>query len=191
MLASGVCSVPCPVNSGTATVWPCLRRLSATASQHHAPNHAPCTSTKFIIFPFRCSCCRQLRDVGPHALVLRVALKRLMALLAAIARHLVAAERRVGVIPMPGVEPDRPSLNAICKAKSSCEIPRLNAGGQTIRGVIGNANCFLFACEPNNWNHWTEDFLARDLHVIGRVRKNRGLNEQALAIDLAAVSASR
>src|SRR5579864_439856 len=132
-----------------------------------------------------------LSNVCPDALVLRVALERLMALLAAIARHLVAAKRRIGVISVPGVKPDSTSLNAIGEAKSPPQIARLNAGGQTIRGVIGNANCFLFACEPNNWNHWTEDFLARDLHVIGRVRKNRGLNEQALAIDLAAVSASR
>src|SRR5579864_7035243 len=112
-----------------------------------------------------------------------------MALLAAIARHLVAAERRVGVISVPGVKPDRTSLNPICESKSPPKIARLNAGGQTVRSVVGDANCFLFATEPDNRNHRPEDFLARNLHIVGRVGEDRGLDEQAFSIDLAAVSA--
>src|SRR6266700_6551954 len=54
-----------------------------------------------------------LGKVCPDRLVLRVALQRLGALLAAIAAHLESAKRRVGMVFVPGIEPDSASFDAI------------------------------------------------------------------------------
>jgi Crp-like helix-turn-helix domain len=115
---------------------------------------------------------------------LRVVLERLGTLLASVTGHLVASEGRVRVVLVPGVDPDCAGLNLVGQPQGSSQILCLDARGEAVSRVVSDADRFFLVFKGNDRQHGAEDFLPRYLEVVGCVREKRGLDEQALAVDL-------
>lgn len=64
-------------------------------------------------------------------------------------------------------------------------------GSQSINGVVGDRDCLFFVAIRNDYQHWSEDFLASDAHVRPNLGKNRRLCERSLDLDLLDVPVRR
>src|SRR5882757_5833617 len=131
----------------------------------------------------------RIAEIGPYRFVLRVALPRLAALLAAVAAHLEAAERRARMIFVPAIEPDRPSLDPVGKAQRAAEIARLDTRGEPVARIVGDPDRVVLMFEWDDRQHRSENLLARYLQLVGRVGENSWFDEEALAVDLAGAAA--
>src|SRR3954466_1242360 len=125
----------------------------------------------------------------PNRFVLGVALPRFAALLAAITAHFEATERRVRMIFVPTVQPYGARLDPISEAQGAAEIARLNSRGESEARIVGDADCVVLILERDDRQHGTENLLARYLQLVGCVGENGGLDEKALAVDLAGAAA--
>ena len=70
------------------------------------------------------------------------------------------------------------------------DVARPDASCQTVDGIVRPRRKFLGIVKRNRRYNGTEDFLLHHLHAVFGVHKNGGLNEVALAAELAAASSS-
>src|SRR5215472_8246938 len=98
--------------------------------------------------------------ICPNRFVLRVTFQRFRALFATVTRHLETAKWRIGMVLVPGVEPDGASLDAIRESEGLAEIRSLNARSKTIGSVVREMYRFILAAETDHRNDWAEDFFS-------------------------------
>src|SRR6266404_4155812 len=130
-------------------------------------------------------------EIRPNRLVLGVAFPSFAALLAAIAAHLEAAERRIGMVFVPAVQPDRACLDPVGEAQRPAEIAGLDARGKPVARIVGDPDRIVLVLERNHREDRPENLLARYFQFVGRIGENGRLDEQALAANLAGTAAGR
>src|SRR5437667_2255127 len=79
-------------------------------------------------------------EVDPHLLEPRQVLDHGDPVLPAVAGELVAAEGRVRLDHVPGVDPHRPDLESLGDAMRALQVLRLYAGGEAVDDVVADAN---------------------------------------------------
>src|SRR5690606_37886820 len=118
------------------------------------------------------------RREAHNRLHLEEVLEPVLAPLAAVARLLVAAERRVRVaggavqVDHAGAQPHGDGLGA-------GEVARGDVAGQAVDGVVGDADRILLVLVADDGDHRAEDLLAGDGHVVGRMREDGRTHEPA------------
>src|ERR1700730_13287240 len=128
-------------------------------------------------------------EIRPDRLVLGVAFPRFAALLAAIAAHLEATARRLGMGVVPGVRPDRACLDPVGEPQRAADIARLDARGEPVARIVGDPDRIVLVLERDQRQDRTENLLARYSQLIARVGEDGRLDEEALAVDLAGAAA--
>src|ERR1700746_221002 len=108
-------------------------------------------------------------------------MQRLDALLAPVAAHLVTAARRLDAAGHPFVDEHLTGLEARRDAVRAGEIARPNARGETVFGIVGDADRLVLVVERNHARDRPEDLLAGDAHVVAHPGVERRRYEPALA----------
>src|SRR5262249_15977353 len=106
-----------------------------------------------------------------HGLRLEELLEAELAPLAAVARLLVAAERRAEIglgavhADLSGADPRRDAARAL-------EVARRDIARESVGGVVCDPDRVLIVLVGQDREHRPEDLLARDRHVVAHVREN-------------------
>src|SRR5262249_61561687 len=100
--------------------------------------------------------------------------------LAPVAGELVAAERRVGLDLVPGVDPHGSSLQALRDAVRTLHVTGLDPGGEAVDHVVADSHRIVLIGEPDDTAYGTEYLLLGNLHLIAHVGEDRGLVIEAL-----------
>src|SRR5882757_985553 len=88
------------------------------------------------------------------------------------------------MVLVPGVQPYGSSFDLVRDAQCPTQITGLDARGESVGGVVGDANGIGFILEADDRENGSEDLFARDLKVVGSVRKKCRFDEEPLAVDL-------
>src|SRR5207302_5346541 len=97
--------------------------------------------------------------------------------LAAESRLLEAAKGHCCVHQTIRVDPNQPSTQLSRDAVSLVDITRPNRGSQSVRIGVCLLDHLIQVIETQSGQHWTKNFFLRDLHIVGNVTKNGGLDE--------------
>ena len=124
-----------------------------------------------------------------HRLDLQELFEAELAELAAVARLLVAAERREQV-EAAAVDVDLAGAQAARDALGALGIARPHAAGQPVDGVVGDAHRVVFVLVGDDRQHRAEDLLLRDGHVGAHVGEHGRLDVVALGQPLGRLGAA-
>jgi hypothetical protein len=130
-----------------------------------------------------------LGEIRPYRFVLSVALQRFGPLLTAVPAHLESAKWRVRMVLVPRVEPHGARFDSVRQPQRPTHVTGLDAGRQTVTAVVREPDRFIFTVERDDWDDRPEDLFARDPHVVRRICKHGGLDEQPFAVDLLRLAA--
>lgn len=122
-----------------------------------------------------------LRDASDDALDFGVVLQAVLAVLAAMSRHLVTAERRLSAQDVVSVDPDRACSQALHDVVDFIDVLGENGGGQSVLAAVGSLNHFVQLLEANDLLDRAEDFLFGDRHVVVDIGEHRRLDEKSFA----------
>ena len=103
----------------------------------------------------------------------------MLAVLAAEAAALVAAERRHVADRAIGVDPHRAGRERSLTFDSAAHVAGPHAGGEAVARVVGDRDRLLLVLERDDRQHRAEDLLLRDAHVVVDAGEDRRLDEQA------------
>jgi hypothetical protein len=109
-----------------------------------------------------------VRALDDDRLVLEVVAQAQLALLAAEARVLEAAERRVGLDYRVAVHVHRASAHAVGDLDGVVQVGRHHAGAEAEFGVVGALDDLVDGLELDDRHDGAEDLLAGDGHVLVR-----------------------
>src|SRR5207249_2062925 len=123
---------------------------------------------------------REVVQVDPDLLETRQVLDHRDAVLPPVAGELVAAEGRVRLDHVPGVDPHGPGLQPLGEAVGALQVLRLHAGGEPIDDVVADAHGVVLVAEAEDARHRAEDLLLGDLHPVVDLGEDRGLVVEAL-----------
>ena len=107
---------------------------------------------------------------------LEVEVETILALVAAHAGILVAAEGRRVVEDVVGVDPDGAGAQRARHAVDSVDVLAEDARGEAVVGVVAAADDVLLVGELGDGHDRSEDLLAEELGVVGDVREDGGLD---------------
>mmetsp|Transcript_51677 Transcript_51677/g.137645 ORF Transcript_51677/g.137645 Transcript_51677/m.137645 type:complete len:238 (-) Transcript_51677:1022-1735(-) len=142
------------------------------------------SATSSLFSPGGGALCHSISVPGVHrhhdALHLRVVLERVLALLAAPAAGLEAAERGRHVEVVVAVDPDGPSLQAPRCRKCRANVAGADPRAEAVVRVVRPLDCLVQSFEFHELHHWPEDLLLGDLHVVLDVGEDRGLHVVSL-----------
>jgi hypothetical protein len=128
-----------------------------------------------------------ITEVDRHGLGLAVVVQRRLTKLAADTALLVATERKLPVDRVVCVDPDGTSLERVGDLDGSLEVGRVHGRGKTVCGVVSLLDDLLLGVELGDCADGAEDLFPLDLHILGHVGEDCGLDEIALvALALAA-----
>src|SRR4051812_32459104 len=97
--------------------------------------------------------------LDPDRLDAEIFLDVLLAGLAAIAAHLVAAERHRRVHRLIAVDPDRTGPQRLCDAMRLADVTGPDAAAEPEGGGVGTLDQFIRVLEGDRRDHRSEDFL--------------------------------
>src|SRR5882757_2410377 len=156
------------------------------------PNPLSATSMMvgFIACAFSNVVCSPSRPINPVTPLLGRAVARdrldleilgepVVAPLAAVARHLVAAERH-GHVAVGAIEADLTRPQPRSHLAHPARVRAGNVGGEAVHGVVADFDGLVDGVVAQDRKDRTEDFLARDGHVVGHIREHSGLDVVAL-----------
>src|SRR5713101_2556206 len=101
--------------------------------------------------------------------------------LASKAGLLVTAPRSFDVGRLHVIDPDDAGAKRLHDAEGFVNVARPDGCGQTVGGVVGNANGVRFAFEGDDGCDRAEDFFAGDARAVVHVIENSGLDVIAFA----------
>src|SRR5690606_20967733 len=105
-----------------------------------------------------------------------------LAVLAAPAARLEAAQRQRGVHAAGAVDADRAGLEAAGEAVGHADVAGPDAGGQAVFGLVAHAReavGVILAGKARGAQDRAEDFLAADFHARFGIHQQRRLDEPA------------
>lgn len=79
-----------------------------------------------------------------------------------------------------GVDPDGTSLQGVGDLNGGVEVGGVDGGGETVCGVVADADGFFLGLELCDGADGTEDFFLHNGHVVLDVGEDGGLDEVAL-----------
>lgn len=109
-----------------------------------------------------------------------VIIKSRLAQFAANTRLLEASERHLVVEGVVGVNPDGTGLERVRDLDGGVQVRGVHSSGQTVGGGVANTDRLLLGLELGDGADRAEDLFLHDLHVIGDVGEDGGLDEEAL-----------
>jgi hypothetical protein len=118
--------------------------------------------------------------VNAHRLDLSIILKRIRTQLSADTRFLVSTKGSLVVGHIVLVNPDCAGLESVGDADRSVEVVGVNTSCQTVGGVVGELENFLFVLEFLDCADRSENFFLDNLHLVVDVGEDGGLNVVAL-----------
>ncbi|CAM2147310.1 hypothetical protein PT2222_10131 [Paraburkholderia tropica] len=101
-----------------------------------------------------------------QVLRLLIVIEHHLVVLAADARLLVAAERRVRRIRVIAVRPHAPGLDLAAEAICARAVTRPHARAEAVERVVGDLQRFLFGLERGHRNDRPEDLFLEDAHLV-------------------------
>src|SRR5262249_21586717 len=117
----------------------------------------------------------------PDALGLQIFPDRILTVLAAETRALVAAEGRHVADGAVGVDPHSPRLQPLGGRERPFHSLRPDPGGKAVRAVIADPDRLLVVAEADHRKHGPEHLLAGYAHLVVDAGEDGGLDEPALA----------
>src|SRR5688572_28502155 len=120
----------------------------------------------YVFFTGRRSATERLR------VELEVRLEAVLAALSAVARLLVAAERRRRVEAVVRVRPDDSRALLLRHPEDARALLRPDAGAEAVRSVVRLLDCLLRRAEGEHGQHRPEDLLLRDPVALRDVRED-------------------
>src|SRR5215831_11397108 len=102
--------------------------------------------------------------------------------IAAKAALFVSAEWRGRIEGVITVDPNASAPQALRHTVREPEIARPNGGSKAVNRGVGDLDRFCRIAEANHAEHRAEDLLPRDAHVRHHIRKDGGLDEEALGL---------
>lgn len=145
------------------------------------------SSSKIHVLPQTRLTKESITQTNADSLGLSVVSQSVLAELAADAGLLVAAERHLVVQGVVGVDPDGAGAQGVGDLDGGVEVLGVHGGGQAVGGVVAELDRLLLGLELADRADGAEDLLLHDLHVLGHVGEDGGLDEVALvALALAA-----
>ena len=78
------------------------------------------------------------------------------------------------------VDPHCSGLERIGNLDGSLQVAGVESGSETICGRVANLNDLFLGLELGNCAYWAENLFLLNLHVLGNVGEDGGLNEVAL-----------
>lgn len=78
------------------------------------------------------------------------------------------------------VDPNCSGLERIGNLDGSLEVGGVEGGSETVCGRVANLDDLFLGLELGNCAYWAENLFLLDLHVLGNVGEDGGLNEVAL-----------
>ena len=78
------------------------------------------------------------------------------------------------------VDPDGTSTESVGDTDGGVEVLGVDSGGKTVGGVVTSLDDLLLSLELGNRADRAEDFFLHDLHVLGDVGEDGGLDEVSL-----------
>lgn len=104
----------------------------------------------------------------------------ILAQLTANTRLLVPAEGHLVVQGVVGVDPDCTRLEGVGDLDSGVEVGSVDGSGETVRSRVTRLDDLVLGLELGDGAYRAEDLLLHDLHVLGHVGEDGGLDEVAL-----------
>ena len=92
----------------------------------------------------------------------------------------VPAKRHLVVQGVVRVDPDGAGLEGVGDLDGGVEVLGVDGGGEAVGGGVADLDGLLFRRELGDGAHGAEDLLLHDLHVLGDVGEDGGLDEVAL-----------
>src|SRR6185312_4212044 len=126
----------------------------------------PCANASRLSQAMTNSISNALTGLDPDRLDVEILLDMLLAGLAAIAAHLVAAERHRRVHCLIAVHPDRAGAQRLCDLVRLADIGGPDAAAEAKGRGIGALDQFVGILERDRGDHGAEDFLLRDPHIV-------------------------
>src|ERR1700683_1434465 len=93
--------------------------------------------------------------------------------LAADARLLIAAKRRVGRIGMVAVGPHPTRLDGAAEAVAAVGVAAPDSGAEAVEGVVGDRQGFGLVLEGSHRHHRPEDLLLKHAHLVVALEHGR------------------
>ncbi len=121
-----------------------------------------------------------LARLDPDRLDVEIFLDVLLAGLAAVAAHLVAAERHRRIHRLVAIDPDRAGAQRLRDLVRLADIGGPDAGAEAEGGGVGALDQLVRILERDRRDHRAEDLFLRDAHVVLHIGKHRRLHEIAL-----------
>src|SRR6202043_3373844 len=138
------------VAATSTSASPAASAASHRSERTRARGSSPCAATLTK---------RRGSQRGPHDLRLEICLETLVAVLAAEARSLEAAERRAGVDGTPRVHVHRARAQGPRQPVGARHVARPHAGGKAIFGVVGASRDLLERVIRRHHKPGTEDLI--------------------------------
>ena len=120
------------------------------------------------------------REIDEDVLPLCVVLENDFMCLAADAGLLVTAERRAFRNLVVRIDPDTACFDGAGNAERTVDVLCPDGAAEAVVAVVGHGDDFILGLEFDDNGHRTEDFLARDVHVVGGIGDERCLHEDAV-----------
>ena len=123
---------------------------------------------------------QSIAETDADSLRLSVVSQSVLAQLAADTGLLVAAEGQLVVKGVVGVDPDGAGAERARDLDGGVEVLGVHGGGEAVGGVVAELDGLLLGLELSDRADRAEDLLLHDLHVLGDVGEDGGLDEVAL-----------
>lgn len=123
---------------------------------------------------------KHVTKTNRHRLGLDVVFERRLTQLAANTRLLVTTEWQLPVKSVVCVDPHCSGLERIGNLDGSLQVAGVEGGSETVCGGVANLDDLFLGLELGNCAYWAENLFLLDLHVLGDVGEDGGLNEVAL-----------
>jgi hypothetical protein len=123
---------------------------------------------------------QNITKTNRHRLGLDVVVQSSLTKLPADARLFVPTKWQLPMKSIVGVDPDGTSAEGVGNLNGCVEVGGVDGGGKAVCCRIANLDDLGLVLELGDRAHGAEDLLLLDLHVLGNVGEDGGLNEVTL-----------
>lgn len=87
-----------------------------------------------------------------------------------------------------GVDPNSSSLDGVCDLEGGVEVAGVDSGSKAVGGVVAELDNLLLGLELGDGADGAENLFLDNLHVVGDVGEDSGLDEETLGTNTVATS---